>query len=996
MKTILLFIKVILLLMVAVMPLNGQEINIPLKKTTPVIDGDLSDAVWKDLHWHSDFTLLLKQSLAPVQTRFKCYHDSHYIYFAIDCDEPQMAKLRCKPYKTNAGKQYANDSIEISLVPDAKLMCFYKVVIDSNGTYSDYLGQDDNTDRNNYIFNGLWRSSAKVGVKHHKDKYTVEVAIPFGSMDFIASNNDKWRINVSRNRWCGKREELSSFAPIPKYTHAMPSAFRKATVEKFKNEDYLFDIEAFKGKVLRENDNQHYKMTVMIHNNTPSFRILRMNCVLTDTKTGKIFSTSSRMTVTGRSFRNHSVIAQNIPNGEYILTWDLFSNCAEQFLIKRLILPVKIEYIPLRITLKRPAYRNTIYRTMKDKIIEADIALQEISAKEISVLLEGKNYKKSKKLLCRESINTVIFNGAELQDGEYTLIAEAIQNNKKLTAKARIQVLPYQKGEVFLDTRGVPHVDGKEFLSFGWYAGNAPKQPYYNTILNIAKFSKLPQAVATVKNAFEQYNLRSIVFPFQDLGGYNDWRWVIFKDPDTRKKRLTPLQKQKIREFINGIKDQEGLLGYYMADEPECRDGNPAWYEEAYALIRELDPYHPCFMLNWGTSGVSKYYKACDILIPDCYLQYFEDGSTAKNRWMPSDYAKFTTALRPSWQMPLATAWPDLSRDGKLKGIPPSVFDFRSQVFQAFAHNVKGINYYIWYESQKYTSAVTTPPAIGKLLQEAAPYLLENSLPDGVKVTTVPHDTRFQTGLKIHENKLCLIAVNTSMKNLSVTFNIKTNHTGIIYPEGAKRSIKVINGVFNDTFLPNESILYFTDKTLAEKFIPGRELDAATQKIRQERKKKGNLVAMGEMCSIDYKRFYKKQFIPGMPVITASSESISYVTYRTGSLYFLVDGLIEPARMEFTWTPLPKDKQPFVQFALAKKSKVSKVILYTPYGNLRRGFITVNNKDYPFDNHRKENIITVKLPINIVTDTVRITCRKFEYAGKLGLKSRLLTEVEIY
>ena len=101
-----------------------------------------------------------------------------------------------------------------------------------------------------------------------------------------------------------------------------------------------------------------------------------------------------------------------------------------------------------------------------------------------------------------------------------------------------------------------------------------------------------------------------------------------------------------------------------MADEPECRDNNPVWYEEARELIAEIDPYHPCFMLNWGTGGMRRYYKGCDILLPDCYPQYFEDGTTSKNRWEPSEYAKVSTSLRPAWQMPLMTSWPALSRDG--------------------------------------------------------------------------------------------------------------------------------------------------------------------------------------------------------------------------------------------------------------------------------------------------------------------------------------------
>lgn len=118
--------------------------------------------------------------------------------------------------------------------------------------------------------------------------------------------------------------------------------------------------------------------------------------------------------------------------------------------------------------------------------------------------------------------------------------------------------------------------------------------------------------------------------PFQDLGGWNDWRWVVFKDPETRRKGLTPEQRKKIIEFVSEAGKLDGVLGWYMADEPECRDNNPVWYEEARELIAEIDPYHPCFMLNWGTGGMRRYYKGCDILLPDCYPQYFEDGTTSK------------------------------------------------------------------------------------------------------------------------------------------------------------------------------------------------------------------------------------------------------------------------------------------------------------------------------------------------------------------------------
>ncbi|MBO5724351.1 MAG: hypothetical protein J6S58_05925, partial [Lentisphaeria bacterium] len=628
---------------------------VPLRKTAPVIDGDLSDPVWQGLPWRSSFTVLGKRTPAAARTRFKCFNDGRNLYFAVECDEPFMEKQKRTVYPVNNGRHYNNDSVEINLVPDKKLMKFYKVIVDVNGAYSDFLGQDDNTDRNVYIFNGLWRSGSSTAVQRGKNQYTVEVAIPFGALDYIPGNDHHWRINVTRNRFAVKGGELSSYAPLSKFTTAIPSEFKTFTVEGFRSSDHLFDMENFRGQVIRHQNHQDYRMTATIHNNTGSFRIFPMTCTMTDIKSGKIFKGSGKITMERRAFRDHTITVRNVPNGEYIVSWDLFSNRKKPVLEKRLSIQTGVEYIPLRITLKRPAYRNNIYHSMKDKTIEAVIEVKSGNTAPLTVTLIGKNFRKEVRISKVKPVNTVLFDGKTLPEGDYVLSASCLLNNKELTSRVPIRVLPYLKGEVFLDSRGVPHVDGKEFLSYGWYSTHGPKHPYYNTNLSITKYARLPNAVRAVKNAFEKYNLRTMVVPFQDLGGYSDWRCVIFKDPDTRKKGLTPQQKQKIREFINGIKDQEGLLGYYMADEPECRDGNPAWYEEAYALIRELDPYHPCFMLNCGVDGVRKYYKACDILIPDCYPQYFEDNSTSKPRWAPSDYAKVTTSLRPSWQMPQAT-----------------------------------------------------------------------------------------------------------------------------------------------------------------------------------------------------------------------------------------------------------------------------------------------------------------------------------------------------
>ena len=348
--------------------------------------------------------------------------------------------------------------------------------------------------------------------------------------------------------------------------------------------------------------------------------------------------------------------------------------------------------------------------------------------------------------------------------------------------------------------------------------------------------------------------------------------------------------------------------------------------------------------------------------------------------------------------MPLISPWPDLSRDGKLRGIAPTYFDQRSQIFQAIIHNVKGINNYAFFDSQRFSDSIIGPPEIGKILMNASRYLLDTTVPDGVKITTTPHFGHFQVGLKMPDGKICLLAINTSMQKLKVDFVLKKKFSGKLYLEGGKKSVKVVNGKFSDVFAPNETRIYFSDNALASSLTPVADTLKAIEDLRKSRKKPGNLVGLGDMYSIEYQLYGKeKKLAPGVPQITASSDARYYMTRETGSLYYLVDGLTAPNRVEYTWKPGPGDKKPFVQFKLSKPAALKMVKLYTLNGNLKAGQIVVNGKSFPFANKSGKTEITVPLS-GVNSDTVRIECTEFntKSSDPFGFTGRLLSEVEIY
>ena len=184
---------------------------------------------------------------------------------------------------------------------------------------------------------------------------------------------------------------------------------------------------------------------------------------------------------------------------------------------------------------------------------------------------------------------------------------------------------------------------------------------------------------------------------------------------------------------------------------------------------------------------------------------------------------------------------------------------------------------------------------------------------------------------------------------------------------------------------------------MAARLTPAADTAAAIEKFRAARKKPGNLVGQGEMFAAEYTLYGEKgKLAPGVPKIKASSDAKYYMTQKTGSLYYLIDGLTEPNRPEYTWKPLGHDRKPYLEFQLSAAVPLKKVKLYTPCGNLKSGRVIVNGKEFPFENGKNASEITVELD-GSRSDLVRIEFTKFSYARQGDeVSNRLLTEVEIY
>lgn len=964
--------------------LNGAElIQLPKVKEAPDIDGELHDQSWQNLPWHSGFsTLRTKNSVSP-DSRFKICHDGKKIYLAVEALEPLPQKIKANPVVFDSSTIWLNDSFEFFICTDNRKQYFYQIIADFNGQICDSRYEDNNA--GGFKSDFVWSSGAQCKCSIAKDRWNMELAIPFGSFDFSGKTLS---FNIVRNRNAQNHLQISSFAKNPYMRHTHPEIFITLQPENLPPTLGNQRLNFFKADFFKDT----VKLRLHISNNDKELKIVQPQVRLLNLEGNLITEKIIKVPIPPQQFVEQTLSLENVASGEYLLEVLLFNNSSQPNLLSSRRQQVKLEYCPIEIIIANPSYRDSIFSTMTDKIVRAEIRFTDFYGKPATAELSSQLNTIKRWSFFAQKTQSLQYDFSKLPIGDYTLSISAGSQENPVKISRRLRKLAYQPGEVWVDNSGITHIDGKPFFPFGWYGNDdsdAPK-PHLNSVLDTALYPT-PQTLAV---AFAKRNMlgeKMLIFPYQEFNANGNWKIFSAKN---RQGGLTAEQREYLTKFIPTIRNNPALLGYYMADEPENRDNNPRWYQEIYKLLRELDPYHPCIMLNWGPGGIKRFYNGCDILLPDCYPTYFADGSTGKPRHCSSEWAITATALRPSWFMPQVASWPMRNRNG-VPGVPPNYDELRSQFFQALIHNVKGFNLYAYFESQRFASLMLGPDAIGKTLQSLKDYLLPNTIKNGIKFELQPNLPDFQAGFKCSGNKQCLIAVNTVMKPVKANFTFNVHVDKVLYVAGENRFVNVKNNSFTDYFAPGETHVYVNNSTVAAKVPIVNETKQAIDKLRNSRKKTGNLIGQGEMKVADYFDYSNCKLPPEVPQLIASSDPKDYfVTAKTGSRYYLLDGICNPKRVEYTWAPARTDKNPFIEIKLPKIATLNELRLYTPNGNLKSGVVIVNGRQFSFKN--SSSIIPLALN-GVVADKVRIEFKEFdiEYITQ-NPQRRLLSEIELY
>jgi hypothetical protein len=157
----------------------------------PVIDGDLSDAAWKNAPEFTDFTQHDPDDGKPatMPTSVRIVYDDHAIYFGVKATDPQKPSALLVRRDTFNGQ---SDFISINIDPRHDRLSGNAFTITPAGVQIDSILYNDIGEDGSW--DGVWDSAVKVV----PDGWTAEVRVPYSQLRFPDKPVHVWGINITR------------------------------------------------------------------------------------------------------------------------------------------------------------------------------------------------------------------------------------------------------------------------------------------------------------------------------------------------------------------------------------------------------------------------------------------------------------------------------------------------------------------------------------------------------------------------------------------------------------------------------------------------------------------------------------------------------------------------------------------------------------------------------------------------------------------------------
>lgn len=899
----------------AVLPAATTCPAVPLQGAI-TLDGQLNEPGWAAAQWQTNFLSASDAAEAAgapkpiaVQTRFKVLYDQAAVYVGVECDEPLIDQLKAR-YSEHDDMVFMDDCVELFFDPAGEGRYYHHFIINSKGAWYDDYGADYGL-----VHVKLWDFPLEVGtaVDREAKKWRLEVRIPLAGLVLKEDAGPNWLWNVTRERYATGTMELSTWAPLKGNFH-QPRLFGKLTGMQVDYRRFALSLGEPRVAVSGGDSGvRNVSLGVTVSSDLAGeANVVTSAEVFLQPKT-RVSAPAVKLPRGGKAEVTLPVlkVPAALKTAPVQLTVaDATSGEPLKIVVKRL----DAEYRPVSIEVLEPVYRQNIYATQKvpqlvfrvtlagdvaERAAQVVYSLQDAAGKSVR---EGKAPLAALKDPLRLEVGT-------LPTGVYALQVRALDRGDGTIVEQQttIRKLPAAPGsEVRVDEKRNILVNGKPVVFLGWY-GDVPLEDPRADVVALQNI-KTPVVLngadpSEVREAYEKHGIYSVV---SIEPGRLHYTFSLWRDPkNTVAKEPTVLSEPSeetlgyFKQLVQALQGEPGLLGWYLADEPEINNTRSDYLEAVHRVMQELDPYHPVMITNDTLDGIVTHgYKACDILNPDPYSSAWD--------YVPN-FLKRVLEVAPRGKGTMLTPWhsaADTHFNREPASAPP--YSYRVMRHQFLVGVALGSRGYTGYTTAFYMPEIELRYGLPPIWREIR--FLESAMAQPADPPQVQSDTEMAAWLGQANGQVYLVVVNhkpgTRQARISHPLLSRVSRLDVV-AEG--RSVTVQGGAFRDTFAEGDARIYTTDPA-GRKLPTTKAVEADLAAHKAASAKPGNLLHVSR------------------GVRARASEGF-YAPWFSQYYYYALNGITDDEGWYLTHAG---GKPSWLEITLPAAAPVARVVLYTP------------------------------------------------------------------
>jgi len=865
-----------------------------VKTTAPIkLDGQLTEEAWKTALKFDRF--YINNSEEPgFPTEALVLYDDDALYIGGRAQLPAGGQLVARETRRD-GRVYGDDCFEIMLDPNLTRDRYFHILVNALGTIMDRY-----CDQGGHVGDDKWDGDISAAAFRGEGFWSVEVRVPFYSLDINPEGSRTWGINICRDS--RKPNQEASIAPNGAFNVA--GSFIPIEGIDIDMAAYGWETSPTAVTCTRNGEKLAVTLATPITNLAKAEQTVKIDYTLL----GEGTVTAAEQTWTFQPGEAVTVTAVDIPverPGDYRCIVSVL-HPIDRRILKRRTYPVVVAFSPFEIILTKPHYRDAIFASQKlaQVVYTVKSHLGDQAAKQAITTgirrLDGT-------VLCSQTLaapGEVQFPVAPLPEERMEIFVAAGPAGEPGNDMAThpLRKLPYQKGEVWLDEERFWRVDGERFFFLGGW--NDVHVPGLNVVVG--------EAAAEPGGKFITGRLMWSNFPARKS----------YKLPN-----VLPEDEQIIRETVRGYRSNPDLFGYYLSDEPEITGISVAGLTHAARIIRDEDPYHPIIVSNDTINGSKDFANAAEINglhpYPNPAKNVLKSNFSRVVAFMDQVVA-FNRERRHPQTITFLQQGFNYGDHGALNSRIPTYDEIRTQYLMSIILGGRGILTYNR-TTHHYPELYLGMPEFVREISFLAPILLSEDVIDPSHNVDNPN---IRWMVKRYQGQLWVLAVSTTHGREQATLTIPELGDQTLQVLSEEREVNSVKGVFRDVFDNFQVHIYTTERKRPDL----KSLAAIEQLIadaNRARRKPGNLAFQA--------------FEHDSLKITASSNAATSRRDDCG-LWHVTDGVIidyplPPRRKHAViWTDATDNVAPdWLELEFKQPQRFGRVVLY-PYENTLRDY----------------------------------------------------------